>query len=88
LATRYGFGEVADHLQELFLAGKKDEAIAAVPDELVRHVSLVGPRGFVKERLAAYKEAGVTTMVVHPLTVDDAEALRYTEELIALTNSL
>ncbi|CAM3711157.1 LLM class F420-dependent oxidoreductase [Mycobacterium frederiksbergense] len=86
LATRYGFGEVADHIQELFLAGKKDEAIAAVPDELVRHVSLVGPRGFVKERLAAYKEAGVTTMLVHPLATDDAEALRFTEELVTLTS--
>lgn len=86
LATRYGFGEVADHIQELFLAGKKDEAIAAVPDELVRHVSLVGPRGFVKERLAAYKEAGVTTMLVHPLATDDAEAVRFTEELVTLTS--
>lgn len=85
LATRYGFGEVADHIQELFLAGKKDEAIAAVPDELVRHVSLVGPRGFVKERLAAYQEAGVTTVLVHPLATDDAEALRFTEELLSLT---
>ena len=86
LATRYGFGEVADHIQELFLAGKKDEAIAAVPDDLVRHVSLVGPRGFVKERLAAYKEAGVTTMLVHPLATDDAEAVRFTEELVTLTS--
>jgi F420-dependent oxidoreductase-like protein len=85
LATRYGFGEVADHIQELFLAGRKDEAIAAVPDELVRHVSLVGPRGFVKERLAAYQEAGVTTMLVHPLATDDAEAVRFTEELVSLT---
>lgn len=88
LATRYGFGEVADHIQDLFLAGKKEEAIAAVPDDLVRHVSLVGPRGFVKERLAAYAEAGVTTMLVHPLAVDDAEALRYTEQLVELTSSL
>jgi len=86
LATRYGFGEVADHIQELFLSGKKDEAIAAVPDELVRQVSLVGPRGFVKERLAAYKEAGVTTMLVHPLATDDAEAVRFTEELVTLTS--
>ncbi|MBI5735614.1 MAG: LLM class F420-dependent oxidoreductase [Mycolicibacterium neoaurum] len=86
LATRYGFGQVADHIQELFLSGKKDEAIAAVPDELVRNVSLVGPRGFVKERLAAYKEAGVTTMLVHPLATDDAEALRFTEELVTLTS--
>ena len=86
LATRYGFGEVADRIQDLFLAGKKDEAIAAVPDELVRQVSLVGSRGFIKERLAAYKEAGVTTMLVHPLATDDAEALRFTEELVTLTS--
>ena len=37
LATRYGFGEVADHIQDLYLAGKKAEAIEAVPDELVRY---------------------------------------------------
>ena len=88
LATRYGFGEVADQIQDLFLAGKKEEAIAAVPDDLVRNVSLVGPRGYVKERLAAYKEAGVTTMLVHPLALDGAEAHRFTEELIALTSGL
>lgn len=88
LATRYGFGEVADQIQDLFLAGKKEEAIAAVPDDLVRNVSLVGPRGYVKERLAAYKEAGVTTMLVHPLALDGAEAHRFTEELIALTSDL
>ncbi|MCF6385725.1 LLM class F420-dependent oxidoreductase [Mycobacterium sp. MBM] len=86
LATRYGFGEVADRIQDLFLAGKKDEAIAAVPDELVRQVSLVGPRGFVEERLAAYREAGVTTMLVHQLATDDAEAVRFTEELVTLTS--
>ncbi len=88
LATRYGFGEVADHIQDLFLAGKKEQAIAAVPDDLVRQVSLVGPRAFVKERLAAYQEAGVTTMLVHPLATDDAEAVRFTEELVALTRDL
>ncbi|TQK30823.1 LLM class F420-dependent oxidoreductase [Arthrobacter sp. SLBN-53] len=88
LATRYGFGEVADHIQDLFLAGKKEEAIAAVPDDLVRNVSLVGPRGYVKERLAAYKEAGVTTMLVHPLAVDGAEAHRFTEELVTLTGDI
>ena len=86
LATRYGFGEVADHIQDLYLAGKKAEAIAAVPDELVRNTSLVGPRGFVKERLAAYAEAGVTTLLVHPLAADSAEQVRYVEELVALTS--
>ena len=81
LATRYGFGEVADHIQDLYLAGKKAEAIEAVPDELVRNVSLVGPRGFVKERVAAYAEAGVTTLLVHPLAADRSESVRFVEEL-------
>jgi hypothetical protein len=52
-----------------------------VPDELVRHVSLIGPRGFVKERVAAYAEAGVTTLLVHPQTGDRRESVRYVEEL-------
>lgn len=86
LATRYGYGEVADRIQDLFLAGKKNEAIAAVPDDLVRNVSLIGPRGFVKERLAAYAEAGVTTMLVHPMGADTAEQVRFVEELVTLTS--
>ena len=86
LATRYGFGEVADHIQDLYLAGKKSEAIAAVPDDLVRNVSLVGPAGFVKERLAAYAEAGVTTLLVHPLSGDDRESVKFCEELVALAH--
>lgn len=86
LATRYGYEAEADHIQDLFLAGKKEEAVNAVPDELVRNVSLVGPRSFVKERLAAYAEAGVTTMLVHPLASDDREAVRFVEELVSLTS--
>ncbi len=86
LATRYGFGEVADRIQDLFLAGKKEEAVNAVPDELVRHVSLVGPRGFVAERLAAYAEAGVTTLLVHPLAADPRESVSYVEQLLELTS--
>jgi F420-dependent oxidoreductase-like protein len=84
LATRYGFGEVADRIQELYLSGRKDEAIAAVPDELVRSISLVGPRGFVAERVAAFAEAGVTTLLVAPLATDRSESLRYTEDLLNL----
>jgi len=85
LATRYGFGAAADRIQDLYLAGRKQEAVEAVPDELVRSVSLVGPRGFVEERLAAYAEAGVTTMLVHPLGTDDRESLAFVEELLTLT---
>jgi F420-dependent oxidoreductase-like protein len=84
VATRYGYGEVADRIQELYLAGRKREAIEAVPDELVRGLSLIGPRGFVAERLAAFAEAGVTTMLVSPLAADPAEAKRYVEEVLEL----
>ena len=81
LATRYGYGEVADHIQDLFLSGRKAEAVAAVPDELVRQVSLIGPRGFVKERIAAFAEAGVTALLATPVTADGAEYVSYVEEL-------
>jgi F420-dependent oxidoreductase-like protein len=84
LATRYGFGEVADRIQELYLSGKKTEAIAAVPDDLVRSVSLIGPTGFVKERLAAYAEAGATTLLLQPVTADRRESVRYVESVQAL----
>ncbi len=84
LATRYGFGEAANRIQDLYLAGRKAEAVEAVPDELVRNMSLVGPRGFVKERLATYADAGVTTLLVNPLTVDRREYLVFVEALQAL----
>lgn len=81
VATSYGFGDVADTIQELYLSGKKAEAIAAVPDELVRAVSLIGPRGYVKERIAAFAEAGVTTLLATPVTADGAEYVSFVEQL-------
>lgn len=81
VATRYGFGETADRIQELYLSGRKAEAIEAVPDDLVRSVSLIGPRGYVKERIAAFADAGVTTLLATPVTADGAEYIRYVEEL-------
>lgn len=84
VATKYGFGEVADRIQELYLSGRKAEAIAAVPDELVRNISLIGPRGYVKERIAAFAEAGVTTLLATPVTGDAAEYVDFIEQLQAL----
>ena len=81
VATRYGFGAVADRIQELYLSGRKAEAIAAVPDDLVRNVSLIGPRGYVAERIAAFAEAGVTTLLATPVTADGAEYVRFVEDL-------
>ncbi len=62
LAVRYGFPDAAGEVQELYLGGRQQQAAAALPDELVRGVSLVGPRGFVAERVAAFAEAGATTL--------------------------
>lgn len=84
LATRYGFGEVADRIQELYLSGRKQEAIDAVPDELVRGMSLIGPPGYVAERMAAFAESGVTTLLVNPLSTDRAESMRFVEEALQL----
>ena len=67
LACRYGYEAEAKLIQDLYLDGKKEEAAAAVPLELLRAISLVGPAGYVKERVAAFAEAGVTTLVVSPL---------------------
>ena len=81
VATRYGFGEVADRIQDLYLSGRKTEAIAAVPDDLVRNISLIGPPGYVAERIAAFAEAGVTTLLVTPVAADGAEYVSFVEQL-------
>ncbi len=64
LVDRYGFPEEARRIQELFLDGHRKEAEAAVPDRLVDEVSLVGPPSRIAERVAAHREAGVTTLIV------------------------
>jgi F420-dependent oxidoreductase-like protein len=82
LACRYGYEREADKIQDAYLAGRKDEAAALVPAELVEKTSLIGPLGYVKERLAVYREAGVTTLNVtalsptHERRVSDIETLR------------
>jgi F420-dependent oxidoreductase-like protein len=63
LACRYGFEDAAKTIQDLYLAGKKTEAAAAVPDQLADEVSLVGPAARIRDRLAAWRESGVTTLV-------------------------
>ena len=63
LACRYGYESAAARIQELYLSGRKNEAIAAVPDELVDEVALCGPRERVRELLGAWKDAGVTTLI-------------------------
>jgi F420-dependent oxidoreductase-like protein len=86
LAVRYGFEEAAREVQDLYLDGKRDEAAAAVPDQLVDTVTLSGPADRVRERLAVYRDAGVGTLGVTPVagTKDERIAqLRLVAELAA-----
>jgi F420-dependent oxidoreductase-like protein len=69
----YGWEREARTIQDLYLDGKKGEAAAAVPEEMLAAMSLVGPRGHVAERLAAYATSGVTTLNVTPLGATTAE---------------
>jgi F420-dependent oxidoreductase-like protein len=78
LVRRYGWEEEAERIQQLYLSGKRREAIAAVPDELVDAVSLVGPKERIAERLQAWRATPVTTLV---LGTTQPEALRTLAEL-------
>jgi F420-dependent oxidoreductase-like protein len=75
LACRYGYEKEAKEIQDLYLDGKKDEAAAKVPDELLALTNLCGPEGWVKERLAAFKEAGVSTLNLTPVGADATEII-------------
>ena len=66
LVVRYGYADEAKLIQDLYLDGKKAEAAAAVPDDLVRAMSLIGPRSLVAERAAAFRDAGVTRILAAP----------------------
>jgi F420-dependent oxidoreductase-like protein len=84
LAVRYGFEEAAKKVQGLYLDGRRDEAAAAVPDELVDTVTLCGPADRVRERIAVYRDAGVGTLGITPVagTKDERIAqLRQVAEL-------
>ena len=69
LLRRYGYEKEADEIQDLYLSGKKKEAEALVPEEIVRLTSLCGPASWVAERVEALREAGVTHLQVSPLPV-------------------
>ncbi|MEV0675277.1 LLM class F420-dependent oxidoreductase [Actinosynnema sp. NPDC050436] len=76
LACRYGYEAEAKLVQDLYLAGRREEACAAVPRSLIEGISLIGPPGFVRERLAAFAESGVTTLSVQMPTADSGQRLR------------
>jgi F420-dependent oxidoreductase-like protein len=84
LARRYGYEAEAKTVQDLYLDGKKDEAAAALPAELIDKTSLVGPVDAVRERLELYREAGVGTLITTPLAFTAEDRTRMLRELAEL----
>ena len=79
LVSRMGFEGAANKIQELYLAGRKNEAAMAVPDQLADEISLVGPAARIKERLAAWRETPVTSLLV---SARGSKELRTIAELV------
>jgi F420-dependent oxidoreductase-like protein len=84
LTHRFGFGDVADEVQSLYLDGKREEAYGAIPDELVDATALVGSESEVAERLERFVAAGVDRLIVSPVHLDREQRLHTVERLAAL----
>lgn len=82
LAARYGYEEQARKIQDLYLSGEKSRAMAEVPEDLLEATSLIGSRGYVTERVAAYKESGVTIMGVNPVGDDPLASFEVFAEIV------
>ncbi len=83
LACAYGWEKEAKKIQDLYLGGNKRDAEAEVPLEWLELGNLVGPASYVKERLAAFEEAGVTNLQVTPATEDPAATIRQLKEWVS-----
>jgi F420-dependent oxidoreductase-like protein len=75
LVRSYGFEDAARKVQDLYLAGRKEEAMAALPDELIDAVTVVGPADAVRDRLRAFEAAGVGTLIASPVAWEQADRL-------------
>ena len=78
LMARMGFPDEADEIQKLFFEGKRDEAIAAVPDQFADEISLCGPKDRVKEKLSDWENSPVTSLLIN----GDVNFLREAAELV------
>ena len=82
VAQRYGYEDEARRIQDLYLDGHKDEAAAAVPRQLLADCNLVGSESEVRERLAAYRDAGVTHLSVIPIGPDSVKLVEQLRTLL------
>jgi F420-dependent oxidoreductase-like protein len=87
LAHRFGFGEVADEVQRLYLDGDREAAYEAIPDEVADATSLVGTEEEVAERIDRYREVGVSRLIVSPVQLDEGDRLHTLDRLAALAGS-
>jgi F420-dependent oxidoreductase-like protein len=83
LARQYGYEKEAEEIQDLYLDGHKRDAAAKVPLEWLEAGNLVGPASYVKERIAAFREAGVTSLQVSPATEDPAATIAQVKEWVS-----
>jgi F420-dependent oxidoreductase-like protein len=81
MAVRYGYDKEAAAIQDAYLSGRKQEAESLIPQELLENVSLIGPKSYVAERIAAMKESGVTTLNVAPMGTTHAERIALIEQI-------
>ena len=82
LACRYGLEGPARQIQDLYLSGEKDQAARAVPAELIEGTTMIGPAGLIRDRLAAYREAGVTILNIRPVGPDPLRTITTVRELM------
>lgn len=82
ICRAYGYEKEAALIQDAYLDGKKDEAAKLVPAEWLEKSHLVGPKGYIKERVAAYKEAGVTVLQVNPIGPDAVQQVELLRSII------
>jgi F420-dependent oxidoreductase-like protein len=73
LVSSYGFEDAAREVQDLYLTGQKAAAMEALPDELIDMTTIAGPKDRARERLRAFRDAGVETLIVSPMTFDPEE---------------
>jgi F420-dependent oxidoreductase-like protein len=84
LTHRFGFGDVADEVQALYLDGNREDAYKAIPDELVSATALVGTEAEVSEQLERYVAAGVDRLIVSPISPEPGQRLHTVERLAEL----
>jgi hypothetical protein len=88
LACKYGYEAEAKEIQDLYLSGQKQEAAAAVPDDLVDAISLVGDEDAIRRQLGALWDGGVRTLLLNPLASTPDERVSQVRRLSELTAEL